>query len=105
MEDGLDGATNEEQDAAVKEENKDEDEEDVDFGEEIEEDIVTHQVGKRPLAGKAWRNSSTGDYTKYLCVDYGAGTAFSTHPFCFLRFRLLPNYNLIIRSECFVLIF
>ena len=33
---------------------------------------MTHQVGKRPLAGKAWRNSSTGDYTKYLCVDYDA---------------------------------
>ena len=31
-------------------------------------------MGKRPLAGKAWKNSSTGDYTKYLCVDYGAGT-------------------------------
>lgn len=35
-------------------------------------------MGKRPLAGKVWRNSSTGDYSKYLCVDYGAGTAFST---------------------------
>ena len=43
-----DGAANENEEddssAAAKEEtNKDEDEEDVDFGEEIEEDIVTHQ--------------------------------------------------------------
>ena len=62
------GDTNGDPDGAAKEE----DEEDVDFGEEIEEDIVTHQVGKRPLAGKVWRNSSTGDYTKYLCVNYSA---------------------------------
>lgn len=52
---------------------KEEDEEDVDFGEDVEEDIVTHQVGKRPLPGKVWKNTSTGDYTKYLCMEYGAG--------------------------------
>ena len=68
MEDGLDGATNEEQDAAVKEENKDEDEEDVDFGEEIEEDAPTSSGSKRTWKSPRrrrthWRPSGTRSAT------------------------------------------
>ena len=37
----------------------------------IEEEVVTHVIGKKPLLGKAWKDKNTGDYIRYRCYSYG----------------------------------
>ena len=38
-----------------------------------EEEVVTHLIGssKKSLLGKAWKNTTTGDYVRYRCYSYG----------------------------------
>lgn len=41
-------------------------------GEDItEEEVVTHVIGKKPLLGKVWKDSKTGDVLRYRCFSYG----------------------------------
>ena len=37
----------------------------------VEEEIVTHVIGKKPLLGKVWKDKSSGDYVRYRCYSYG----------------------------------
>ena len=36
----------------------------------VEEEVVTHVVGKKPLLGKVWK-TETGDIVRYRCYSYG----------------------------------
>lgn len=37
----------------------------------VEEEVVTHVIGKKPLLGKVWKNKESGDYVRYRCYSYG----------------------------------
>ena len=37
----------------------------------MEEEVVTHVVGKKPLLGKVWRRESDGVCARYRCYNYG----------------------------------
>ena len=37
----------------------------------VEEEIVTHVTGKKPLLGKVWKDAETGDILRYRCYSYG----------------------------------
>lgn len=35
-----------------------------------EEEVVTHVIGKKPLLGKVWKDTKTGDLVRYRCYSY-----------------------------------
>lgn len=37
----------------------------------VEEEVVTHVIGKKPLLGKVWKDLNTGDFVRYRCYSYG----------------------------------
>ena len=37
----------------------------------VEEEVVTHVIGKKPLLGKVWKDTDTGEYQRYRCFSYG----------------------------------
>ena len=37
----------------------------------IEEEVVTHVIGKKALLGKVWKDTESGDYVRYRCYSYG----------------------------------
>ena len=37
----------------------------------MEEEVVTHVIGKKALLGKVWKDTDSGDYVRYRCYSYG----------------------------------
>ena len=35
-----------------------------------EEEVVTHVIGKKPLLGKVWKDTNSGDLVRYRCYSY-----------------------------------